>query len=758
MREQAKTMQFSADALKHTLDKVARYKEDLTKAQSVGEVTELELSECRKKITEYEHDVIMKKSELEATELGLYDINQILDSVIPGLATEQLKSGKVNEKCIIVLQKVTEAINILEVKNVIDRIVDVIELSERDLTSVTRIASLERSCEQFRKLAMNSEWKVEEITGDNIPLEIKLQERESDLITIKEDYENEKKINNLEKERIREREKVLSEDFSKFKIAMEESLSSLKSRLVEKDGDIKILTERNLRLSEDRERLENIFKTQKSKSLMCDDGEISSDQSNRDPSVEALPESPEVLRSNSHSEQEIFHLKLMNSELRQLLETKKETNLSQGIDRMTASYRELNWTCHQQQVTIQNLRAENRHLRKNVTDLHKLLSEQDNAMVEGYSTDTEIKRIVENYSEQVLANSGTSEDEKLTMIEENSDELSSNSVETASFALPDFTSFNTAVVRPFNMQTRSDVMLDKEKKHDVPTAVSRKKSGSDKELNNDSSTDNENDIVERKPHRRRSRMRQNSSKLQHCRNQSLPIWRQENPGNIFHASTSGKFSAFPVHRNEELDDVFTTSPDIEKFLPLKVVERCHNSPLLDDEQVSQPPEGGSHGTENKEYRPMLGIPMSQDKFDKLTTHDVRTLASTSDGPLVNTASYKNDYSSSKDDGYCSSVFSSSDVYHRFPANSKTRSLRKNKDQLRHCYVTYKEITFDAVSFNLTQMRNVAWAAGISESSEEMDNFFEFLSKKSFELTEDPEWRGRHSLGKPFEWMNMRGQY
>nr|XP_039259737.1 rootletin-like [Styela clava]XP_039259738.1 rootletin-like [Styela clava] len=160
---------------------------------------------------------------------------------------------------------------------------------------------------------------------------------------------------------------------------------------------------------------------------------------------------------------------------------------------------------------------------------------------------------------------------------------------------------------------------------------------------------------------------------------------------------------------------------------------------------------------------LVGIPMSEQEFQRLV------------------GSKNEDNSTLKDDGY----HTLSDTDHEMKSahasmsntrnNSNSFSLISSAPELKdkisrrinrtpkiphknisdQYLVTYRGVTFDVASFNITQMRHISWNEGFSESQEEMHKFIDFLAEVALELDHDPDWCKRHSLGKSSDWLELK---
>lgn len=81
------------------------------------------------------------------------------------------------------------------------------------------------------------------------------------------------------------------------------------------------------------------------------------------------------------------------------------------------------------------------------------------------------------------------------------------------------------------------------------------------------------------------------------------------------------------------------------------------------------------------------------------------------------------------------------------AKSKSKSSR---------YVTYKGHRIDITRFSIHVFRDIVWT--LDGGPEAADDFIKFLASLAKKLNSNPKWAGKHALGKPKDWLELRGLY
>ena len=170
---------------------------------------------------------------------------------------------------------------------------------------------------------------------------------------------------------------------------------------------------------------------------------------------------------------------------------------------------------------------------------------------------------------------------------------------------------------------------------------------------------------------------------------------------------------------------------------------------FDSSEVSDDPDSIADG----EFRPQqrrFGLPMTDEEFERIFRDE--TLTPVADGKGMN---------QSHDDGYGSSV--PSRLRHEnanlFDSSSSSAdSTHENGEDFRRYRVFYEGVRFDVASFSLARMRNLTFAIESTHTPDGMCRFLEFLASKAEELERHPHWRGRHTLGKPSDWLKLKQHY
>nr|XP_039259807.1 uncharacterized protein LOC120336243 [Styela clava] len=161
---------------------------------------------------------------------------------------------------------------------------------------------------------------------------------------------------------------------------------------------------------------------------------------------------------------------------------------------------------------------------------------------------------------------------------------------------------------------------------------------------------------------------------------------------------------------------------------------------------------------------LVGIPMSEQEFQRLVGSMNEDIISTSNDDGYHTLSdsdheMKSAYASilnMRNTSNSSSLISSTSELKDKTSRRINRNPKMPHKNISDQYlVTYRGVTFDVASFNITQMRHISWNGGFSESQEEMHKFIDFLSGVAQELNRDPDWCERHSLGKSSDWLELK---
>ncbi|CAK8675943.1 unnamed protein product [Clavelina lepadiformis] len=206
------------------------------------------------------------------------------------------------------------------------------------------------------------------------------------------------------------------------------------------------------------------------------------------------------------------------------------------------------------------------------------------------------------------------------------------------------------------------------------------------------------------------------------------------------AATSSTISAadsLPIWRRENIQNS-------------AYVQTCQTENLLNQQSEGSIVDEVFVETSQEEHIPSqtrrLGIPMSEQNFRRLIG--------------------EGDLESSHDDGYSSSTNSivNDSRRNRSRHSSGSQSVSSKADSSNssredsHYYVTFAGTTFDLASFSMTRMRTVTSSCEVTSTPEGMRQFLDFLANKTEEMDQDPNWRGKHNLGKPKDWLDLKGCY
>nr|XP_039260647.1 putative leucine-rich repeat-containing protein DDB_G0290503 isoform X1 [Styela clava] len=812
MKQQAEDLRSSSRALSSTLDKVSEYKAKWREEKM--------LKEDMIRISE---EQASKIEEFKAEEAKLKLFRQGYDR-LSGLLQCDDQSQTAFQQLTLVSDKVRYLLDLVErlqVESAVAKKVHEVEMNER----LGAHEAEKQTWNNFHKnKTENFESKINKLQFENGKLRseitsIKNEFNEMRSLLRKTNDEGDNKESKLQKYeiRIKELECIISQNQEEFL----KSISDMELSLKEKENFCQTLENEKNQLYEENTNIQNILAIQKFqvKVEQKEDKSVECNFTYNDAQIHQFADCVDSssLRSSVNTDAERFQdLQNQNSqlreqiiEMREIIDFRKRELLLKDDEyaRIYSDFRHLKWLFHQQEINVQHLRADNASLNHSVT----MLQNNDDCQRSGHSTSSsDEKSLTGNNDSPRLRQKGglfwsfekpDSESDtdriKLQTIPESADENFSDNEEANGEHL------QHSVAQPSNL------MGNLESEFTRTNPLNFNKTNSEPEDNTANKFKTSTPVRKRTSLSRPARDHIPSSSSSSCSDSQtnlrrppkykrtkngykLPIWRQENPENKYSCGTTRNgISQLATNSGSEVEEVFGMCRD-SSFSKLNshtssTCSRKSKNSTLTSLQIDKQP------------KRLVGIPMSEEEFQKLVGSlniDQKPVTSSE----LNNVSHRNlrelswmddGYSSSSEDLNCrrqlseiqndrstynDSIATASDQLHAnllFPYNSvaddcsddtltqdnRRASISSLNENSRSQYlVKYKGVTFDVSSFDITKMRQIAWDVGFSDSQAEMIKFIDFLAKVAQDLDDNPKWTGKHSLGKSSDWLQLKGLF